>query len=339
MYALSVLCMQVECMEMIKCSAPLNVQFEVTYGCNNNCIFCYNSKQLKKKTELNTQEAISIIRDMASCGVMSVNFNGGEPLYREDYFDIVAEADRLAMDIHMNTNAGLIDSFTARLIARYFKSICTTVLSGNSEIHDRLSGRKGALKDAVSGIRNLQANSVYVAANIMLSKRNLSSLNETFDFMRDCKIRSVLVTRYIPIKGKNDELHISDKEFLDAIESLYMYNDIHKCFDRISLPQPFPLCHAPQKLRKKIAESNIACNIGLCTASISSNGDLTPCNLVKEPVLGNLKEDSFLTLWSGFEGTEYCMSKHLKEKCIICPDIAYCGGGCKGYNDMAGKEV
>lgn len=334
---MSVLCVQVELMEVIKCSVPLSVQFEVTYGCNNNCIFCYNSKSLKKKTELNTQEAISIIKDMASCGVMSVNFNGGEPLSREDYFDVVAEADRLGMDIHMNTNASLIDSFTACLIAKYFRSVCTTILSGNSEIHDTLSGRKGAFRDALSGIKNLQRNSVYVTANVMLSKRNLGELEETFDLMRCHEIRSVLVTRYVPCNLNDEYLTISDNEFLDAIEFLYTYNERYKCFDRIAFPQPFKLCNAPLKLKKKIAGSNIACNIGLCTASVSPNGDLTPCNLVKEPVLGNLTKESFLELWSRFEGSEYCVEKHLRKECMVCPDIANCGGGCKGYNDAVRK--
>lgn len=325
-------------MEVTKCSIPLNVQFEITYGCNNNCIFCYNSNSLKKKTELNTQEAISVIKDLASCGVMSVNFNGGEPLCREDYFDVVEEADRLALDIHMNTNARLMDTFTARLTAKYFQSICTTILSGNSEIHDALSGKKGAFNDTLAGIRNLQKNGVYVAANVMLSKKNSDDMCGTFDLMRGCGIRSVLITRYIPCNPNDQDLRISDKEFLNAIECIYTYNDKHKCFDRIAFPQPFKLCNAPRKLKKKIAESNIACNIGLCTASISPNGDVTPCNLLKEPVLGNLKEESFLTLWSQFRGAEYCMNEHLTKKCIACPDIADCGGGCKGYNDAVRKE-
>lgn len=325
-------------MEIIKCSIPLSVQFEITYSCNNDCIFCYNSDSLRKEAELDTQEAISAIREMASCGVLSINFNGGEPLSRKDFFDVVEEADRQRLDIHMNTNASLIDSFTARMVAKYFPSVCTTVLSGSQEVHDCLSGRKGAFKDALAGIRNLQDQSVYVAANIMLSKRNVLDIEKTFGLMKDCKIRSVLVTRYVPCGSNGDDLHISDEEFLGAVKLLYAYNDQHKCFDRIAFPQPFKLCHVSGKLREKIAESNIACNIGLCTASISPNGDLTPCNLVKEPILGNLRNASFISLWSKFEGSRFCMDKHLKQKCITCSHIMSCGGGCKGYNDALRKE-
>lgn len=338
MYAMPVLCLQIITMEIIRCRIPLSVQFEITYDCNNHCVFCYNSDSLKEKRELDTREVISIIKDVASCGVLSVNFNGGEPLRRVDYFDIVAEAARVGLDIHMNTNASLIDVFTARLIAKYFQSVCATILSGRHEIHDQLSGRSGAFNDALAGIMNLQKQSVYVAANVMLSKVNLPDLNETFRLMKDCGIRSVLVTRYVPCGIYDDGLRVSDQEFLDAVSLLYKYNDSYGCFDRIAFPQPFKLCHVSGELQKKIIESNIACNIGLCTASISPNGDLTPCNLVKEPVLGNLRKTSFGKLWSEFDGVEFCENKHLEERCMSCPEIINCGGGCKGYNDAMRKE-
>lgn len=326
-------------MGIVKCCVPLNVQFEVTYSCNNSCIFCYNPDVLKDKIELNTQEAILIVKNLASCGVLSVNFNGGEPLNRSDFFDIVAAADQMGLDIHMNTNASLVDVETARMVAQYFSGICTTVLSGNGQIHDMLSGRRGAFEDALKGIRNLQDYSVYVAANIMLCKENLENIKETFGLLRDCKIRSVLVTRYVPNGLVNDSLHISDEEFLGAISLLYKYNDRYRCFDRIAFPQPFKLCHANMDLRNRIAESNVACNIGLCTASISPNGDLTPCNLVKEPILGNLKEKSFLSLWSKFKGDEFCLSNHLTKECVLCSNLVNCGGGCKGYNDAVRKGM
>ncbi len=326
-------------MTVIKCNVPLNVQFEVTYGCNNNCIFCYNPDSLKKNTELDTQEAISVIKDMASCGVLSVNFNGGDPLSREDYFDIVAEADGLGMDIHMNTNATLIDSVTAYMISKYFQSICTTILSGNSLVHDTLSGRRGAFEDAMKGIKHLQNHSVYVTANVMLSKRNLPDLKETFNLMRICGIRSVLITRYVPCGFNDINLHISDREFLNVVELLNVYNEKYRCFDRIAFPQPFKLCNVFGDLREKVKKSNIACNIGLCTASISPNGNLTPCNLVKKPVLGNLRKESFFTIWSKFKGDEFFEKEHLAKKCMSCPDIANCGGGCKGYNDAMKKGV
>ncbi len=324
-------------MSIAKCSIPLNVQYEVTYKCNNRCVFCYNEKDMGYHGEMNTQEAIQTIKDVASCGVMSVNFNGGEPLTRNDFFDIVKVAFDCGLDIHMNTNSSLVDEFNARMIAKYFPAICTTVLASDSAIHDMLSGRKGAFHDAIRGIRNLQNQNVYVAVNIMLSQKNIYNIEQTYELLKSMGIRSVLITRYVPCEMNAEGLEISDTQFLEAVAKIYVYNEKFSCFDRIAFPQPFKLCNATKDLRDKIQNSNIACNVGLCTASISSNGDVTPCNLVKEPILGNMKTESLKTIWSRFDGGEYFCKLHLSEECLKCVNIQYCGGGCKGYNDAVEK--
>lgn len=320
-------------MAVIKCAIPLNVQFEVTYRCNNRCVFCYNSKNVSKCDELTTQEAIRIVKSLASCGVLSVNFNGGEPLIRDDYFEIVRVADNCRLDIHMNTNANMIDRFNAKMISKYFPAVCTTILSSDAKVHDELSGRQNALADAERGIKYLQEQFVYVAVNIMLSGKNIDSIELTYDFLRLMKIRSVLLTRYIPCENNIPGLEITDQQFLEAVSKLYAYNDKYQCFDRIAFPQPFKPCNATRGLKDKIAASNIACNVGLCTVSISPNGDVTPCNLVKIPVLGNLKTEGFSEIWKNFNGEEMFCKEHLGTNCIECNYLSRCGGGCKGYND------
>lgn len=320
-----------------KCVIPLNVQFELTYNCNNRCVFCYNSEMTNTYKEINTQEAILIIRDLASCGILSINFNGGEPLMRDDFFEIVKVADECGLDIHMNTNANLINEANIKNIAKYFPAVCTTILAPDAYTHDKLSGRKGAFQAAKRGIQLLQENSVYVAVNIMLSRLNIDEIYDTYDFLRSLDVRSVLITRYVPCKNNIKGLSITDQQFLDAIQKIYDYNVAHQCFDRIAFPQPFKLCHVSGKLQKQIADSNIACTIGLCTASISPNGDLTPCNLVKTPVLGNLLNEHINELWKRFDGETYFGKEHLESKCSTCTLLPSCGGGCKGYNDALKK--
>ena len=319
-------------MGLIKCAAPINVQFEVTYKCNNSCSFCYNPC-IHTLEELNTQEAIRIIHEMVSFGVLSINFNGGEPLIRKDFFELAKAASDCGLDIHMNTNATLIDADKAKRISLYFGSVCTTILSNDANIHDELSGRTSALKYAITGIENLQNAGVYVAVNIMLSRANINNLESTLRLLEKMCIRTVLITRFVPCSHRDLELHLEESEFWTAIKIIKSYNDIHTCFDRIAFPQPYKICDAPKDIQQIISNYNIACNIGLCTASISPNGYLYPCNLVHGLPLGNLREESFEEAWNNFDGMEYCQNVHLQPKCIECSWLESCGGGCKGFND------
>lgn len=323
---------------MFKSSMPLNVQFEVSYRCNNNCIFCYNVKQKERYRELTTAEAKVIIKNLKDSGVITLNFNGGEPLLREDFFELAKYAYEIGLDIHLNTNSSLIDDCCARKLAAFFSSICTTVLSGNPFVHDMLSGRKGAFRDVVNGIKALQRSSVYVAVNVVLCGRNCFEIEETLYLLKKLDVRTLLITRYVPDSGYAKDLTISDKDYFAAIETISKFHTRERCFDRVAMPQPVQICTVPNNLKNVVREWNIPCSMGLCTGSVNAFGQFTPCNLVKKPVIGNVLNTSLCTLWNCFDGIKFIASNHLRKECATCSDIKFCGGGCLGYNMSVGKE-
>ena len=319
---------------MFKSISPLTVQFEITYQCNNKCIFCYNDCDSRNLRPVSTDEAKSILHNLAVNGVLGVNFNGGEPLSRGDFFDLACYAKKEGLDIHLNTNATLVrNDVTAKKIAELFPAICTSVLSSNPKLHDRLSGRKGAFSEVIHGIQLLQAEDIYVAVNIMLCKENAHDLIKTLDLLRTLEIHTVLITRFVSCGGCDRTLHMKDEQFFRQLQLVIDFQREYNCFARISLPQPIPLCCVPTSLTEDVRRLNIPCNIGLCTASISCTGDLMPCNLVRKPVLGNLLRDDLSNLWASFDGKTFCETQHLFSSCLSCLDLANCGGGCKGYND------
>lgn len=319
---------------MFKSSSPLNVQFEITYQCNNRCIFCYNGCDSRSICPVSTEGAKRILHNLVANGVLGVNFNGGEPLARDDFFELATYAKDLGLDIHLNTNATLVcGEIVAKKIAALFPAVCTSVLSFSPSLHDRLCGREGAFLETVKGIQRLQTEGVYVAVNIMLCKENAADLLGTLELLRTLDVQTVLVTRFVSCGGSDRTLHMEDNLFFEKLRLLSDFQRVHDCFARISLPQPIPLCQVPVDLVKDVRHWNIPCNIGLCTASVSCTGELTPCNLVKEPVLGNLLTDDFAILWDSFDGKAFCEEQHLLPTCLSCGDIACCGGGCKGYND------
>ena len=319
---------------MFKSLSPLNVQFEVTYQCNNRCIFCYNACDSRSICPMDTDSAKRVIRSVVANGVFGVNFNGGEPLIRRDFFEIATYAKELGLDIHLNTNATLVcDKSTANKIATLFPAICTSVLSADPSLHDRLSGRRGAFQETIRGISLLQAAGVYVAVNTMLCKENAMGFSDTLEFLRKLGVQTLLVTRFISCGSSDRKLHLEDEMFIRQLRLLSAFQRRHRCFARVALPQPIPLCHLPADLVDDVRCWNIACNIGLCTASITCTGDLTPCNLVKEPILGNLVDGDFSAFWAKFDGVSFCENQHLLSECRSCLDISNCGGGCKGYND------
>lgn len=283
---------------------------------------------------MNTDGAKRILHNLVANGVLGVNFNGGEPLARDDFFELATYARELGLDIHLNTNATLVrDEATAKKIAALFPAVCTSVLASDPSLHDCLSGREGAFRETIRGIRLLQVEGVYVAVNTMLCKENAAGFLDTLELLRMLGVQTVLITRFVSCGGSDRTLHMGDVLFFKQLRLLSDFQKTYACFARVSLPQPIPLCRVPVDLTESVRRWNIPCNIGLCTASVSCAGELTPCNLVKEPVLGNLLTEELSVLWASFDGKAFCETQHLLPECPSCQDIVSCGGGCKGYND------
>ena len=318
---------------MFKSAVPLSVQFEVTYRCNNNCTFCYNGESIERCQHVGTEQAKKILTDIAQSGVMSLNFNGGEPLIRGDFFSLASHAKALGLSIHLNSNLTLVrDKATAVRIAEFFPAVCTSLLSGDASVHDELSGRRGAFDEVLRAIELLRDVGVYVAVNVMLCNRNAGDLLKTLELLRRLKVETVLITRYITCDLDRADLHVDDETFFEQLTVLDSYCQTHQCFRRVALPQPIKICETPAHLREFVRRSNIPCTIGLCTATVNYKGELVPCNLIRQPKLGNMPSESLETLWARFDGQKFFKHAHLSGKCLDCVDLAQCGGGCMGYN-------
>jgi len=68
---------------------PIAMTFAVTYNCQCKCVHCSAGRHLKtEQKELSTEEAKKLIDDAQKLGVTIIAFTGGEPLLREDLFEI-----------------------------------------------------------------------------------------------------------------------------------------------------------------------------------------------------------------------------------------------------------
>lgn len=88
--------------------APEVVHCELTSKCNMSCFYCYCAREQVEQAELNTEQWKKIFRDLATCGVLQLAFGGGEPLLREDVFELAEYANVLGMSVAMTTNGRLV---------------------------------------------------------------------------------------------------------------------------------------------------------------------------------------------------------------------------------------
>ena len=119
-----------------------------------------------------------------------MTISGGEPLVREDFFEIAEYARRLNFALRIFTNATLINSKVADKIKKLKPIAVEVSLYGLEETHDEITQVKGSFKRTVNGIKLLTKRRVNVLAKCTLLKQNIYEIWELKRFVeKDLKIK------------------------------------------------------------------------------------------------------------------------------------------------------
>lgn len=313
-------------------SAPFYVQFEVTQACNHRCFFCYNEGAAFPGPELSTSEIKNILQQLRHAGVFSINFNGGEPLTRPDFFDLAAYARELGFDLHVNTNGTLIDDKAAKAIAASFPSACVSVLASDPDTHDRYVGRVGAYERVQTGIDHLLANGVKVEINVCTFKANHQDLYAIARNFARAGVHVLCVTRYILAQPQDKEHILGVDETVKVLGSLERIAHDFPSYIEVKLPGPVPYCELQSTFKPQLERWNTPCQVGYGLCRISPQGIVTPCPL-SSLVMGDLRTQSFDDIWASSAWDQFVKIEHLPRACRDCTDLAGCRGGCVGYDD------
>ena len=82
---------------------------EITKKCNLRCKHCYLSAGNPHKKELTLEEIRGLFKAAKNLGVRSTSIGGGEPLLRDDFFEIIDSAGSLDLMVSIGTNGTLIN--------------------------------------------------------------------------------------------------------------------------------------------------------------------------------------------------------------------------------------
>ncbi|MDZ4856102.1 MAG: radical SAM protein [Nitrospirota bacterium] len=90
---------------------PLSCQWEITCRCNLRCAMCYTdcfNRPEAIRQELTTAEILRILDELAEAGTLELCLTGGEPLARQDFFQLYEHAIRCGFLVTVFSNGTLI---------------------------------------------------------------------------------------------------------------------------------------------------------------------------------------------------------------------------------------
>jgi MoaA/NifB/PqqE/SkfB family radical SAM enzyme len=188
-YAYATTCAKASLWKKIK--PPVSrIDFELTERCNNNCVHCCinlseNDSSAKQK-ELSTQELKRILKEAAELGALTVRFTGGEPLLREDFFEIYLGLKKKGLLVSVFTNACLINAKHIELFKKYPpRDIEVTVYGITERTYERVTNQPGSFAAFMRGLELLLENKVRVRFKAMALRSNVGELREISKFCRE----------------------------------------------------------------------------------------------------------------------------------------------------------
>ncbi|MEJ2038140.1 MAG: heme b synthase [Desulfosarcinaceae bacterium] len=315
------------------------VAWETTRNCNLSCVHCRASATCGPyEGELDTGAAFELLDQIASVGKPIVILTGGEPLLREDIFQIAQRGTQLGLRMVMAPNGTLITPEVAeKMAASGIRRISVSLDGATAERHDSFRGVRGAFQGALEGIEHAKKAGIEFQINTTITKANLDQIPKIFKLAESLGAVAHHIFLLVPTgRGK----YIVDQA-IDAREYEKTLNWFYDQREKTSL-QLKATCapHYYRILRQRARKDGRqvtfethgldavtrGCLAGTGFCFISHQGDVQPCGFLSLNC-GNVKRQGFADIWENSQVFKKLRNlQNLSGKCGVCEYRKVCGG-------------
>ena len=290
---------------------PVKITISYTHSCNLDCKVCYaQCTREPSERELPAAAWRRIIDDSLDSGVISIMFEGGEPLHRPDFLDTLRHCATRAMT-RLRTNATLIDGAMARALKdANLGDALIDVLGATAATHDELTGAPGSHARMLAGADALRSAGVPITLLTIMNRRNVGELQQVLDLGQRLGAEAVGILRPYPLGRMRQnwgELSLGLPEMMAAIAGLA----------------------APDGVRLMQSWHPNDANCCWQMAAANAYGDSIGCAYLREYVnYGNLQDMTLLETWDD-PLYKTLRAGAVESSCGSCATTQGSHGGCR----------
>ncbi|MCM8757778.1 MAG: glycosyltransferase, partial [Candidatus Omnitrophica bacterium] len=332
---------------------PEELHLELTYLCNSSCIMCdlwdfyKRNKLYSLKDELKLEEIKNFVDSSNYLqNIKTVVLSGGEPFLRKDFVEICGFFAKKYSKGSIGILSNCIDTKltlnkTKQILDKYqpHSLWIGTSLDGIGHFHDKIRAKNGAfsgLKNTIEIFRK-ELPLVKLCATFTLTPYNIDQIISAYEFANRYDL-DFFVQFVVPKESrekfifKQGDLFKIEKYIRRIIKDLINNYDYQTLLDDIaSLKDPALISriyyyYGLTKYQKESKRLFKDCIAGKRFAMIDPFGNLYFCSLLKEKIIGNIKNSKFDELWNSEEADKIRLFInqslcHCWLVCIIIPLI------------------
>lgn len=279
---------------------PSSVSFELTYGCNEMCLHCYNpgssrEECIAKKVASDEMKLIdykSVLDQLEAMGVPKILFTGGDPFMKKDFIEILRYAHRKKFAISIYTNGQAMfnhQQYYDDVLNCYPHTIGLSLYSVEPEVHEKITRVPGSCKKTMAIAEKFSKDGVGMLLKCPIMRINKDSYRAIYDYAISINaVPEFEVNITSSVEGDNyavNNLRLTEDEML------------------VLLKDPIIPLSTERKNISRYMERPLDmgfCGAGIDGMNIKPNGEVSPCIAFTAPC-GNVKTQRIEEIWKNSE--------------------------------------
>ena len=276
-------------------------------------------------------------------------FSGGEPLVREDFFEIAAYAASRGLNTAISTNGTVIRNDTVRsLIDSGILYAGISVDSADPGLHDRFRGLPGSHEKAIQALEYCVGSGLKCGIRMTVTCENYHEVGALIETGLAIGVPRFCLYWLVPSgRGKNlgNNRQLTPQQVRNVLDVLFDYarDTEPETMELLSVDAPQDALYVLHRMKnegineeyamKMIQHLAPGCSAGINVLNIDAHGNLYPCQFAQrnEFFLGNVRESGVRRIWT--ETMPGCRQRFRflpaeVPECRDCTIKTFCGGGC-----------
>ena len=314
---------------MSRSQFPHFVDWAITAKCNLSCRHCRGFSE----GELSTERARKLIAEIAELKPGWVIIEGGEPLLRDNLFELLDLMRQKQLEVHLITNGMLLSSQIITALKQLGVRVMISIDGATQATYE--ATRNGAnFERVVQAARNCVKEGLLEAINFTILKRNYTEIPGILELAASIGVEKVTFIGLKPCQSYTEEL-LTPQEYGEVIRLTYQAaqeTGVEFFFDEPFFwatvrELGFP-ARMPAVSTGILAPSTSACIFGEYLF-IETNGDVKPCSFAPM-TLGNVNEKPLGEIWREVLSSPFFSQiKDPKTRTGSCQNCRYLAD-CKG---------
>lgn len=291
---------------------PPKISVSITEACPHACAHCYaDCARAPKPGEIAVPEWREILARLADDGFIQAYFEGGEPLAKPGFLDLVDAVAPRMMTLLRTRGAGLDAAVADRLARARVGRVLVDLMGDDAATHDAAAGAPGAFAAACAAIGHAASRGIPTDALVVLTRRTAPRLNAILRLAHGLGASRVGILR------------------------LYPLGRAKRIWEEIALPleaqmRALGALEPPGGLT--VMQSWHPRNQNCCwqAAALDAFGRIIGCQYLREYVdHGSIRETSYLDAWRTAPLYRQLRAGHVEASCPDCAASQRSHGGCR----------